>query len=148
MASSVRACLVVGGAFTVLRWSAGGPLASAANWRAVVAGSGAGQAGFDRLLVNSAGLAAWVGLGWFCLVAALALASRVPGASGRLCDKISRRLTPRLLRRLVEVAIGVSIVAGPLAAGSAFADPVAPTPAASTPAASSPAASTTPPSGR
>jgi hypothetical protein len=139
LASGARACLVVGAAFTALRWSAGWP---ATSWRAVIGGSGTGEAGFDRLLVNSAALAAWVGLGWFCLVAALALASRVPGASGRLCGAISRRLTPRLLRRLVEAAIGISIVAGPLAGGSAFANPVASTPAASTPAASTPAAST------
>ena len=143
LASGARGCLVVGAAFTALRWSAGWP---ATSWRAVIGGSGIGEAGFDRLLVNSAALAAWVGLGWFCLVAALALASRVPGASGRLCGAISRQLTPRLLRRLVEAAIGVSIVAGPLAGGSAFAVPVGSTPAASaTPTASAdPVASPTP----
>jgi hypothetical protein len=129
LASGARAWLVVSAAFAVLRWSAAWP---ATSWRVVVAGSGAGEAGFDRLLVNSAALAAWVGLAWFCLVATLALASRAPGVSGRLCGTISKRLTPRLLRRLVEAAIGVSIVAGPLTAGAAFAVPVAPTPASST----------------
>jgi hypothetical protein len=116
VASGTRLGLVAA-VFTVLRWSAGWP---GTSWRAVVASSGVGEAGFDRLLVNSAALAAWVGLGWFCLVVALALAGRAPGVFGRLCETMSRRLTPRLLRRLVEAAIGMSIVAGPLAGGSAF----------------------------
>ena len=98
LASGARACVVVGAAFTVLRWSAGWPIA---NWRALTTSSGVGDAGFDHLLINSAALAAWVGLAWFCLVAALALASRAPGVIGRLCRDVPKE-------RAADVIFGYS----------------------------------------
>ena len=51
----------------------------------------------------------------------LEIASVLPGAVGRGCATVASRISPLLVRRLVQAAIGVSVLAGPLTAGSAFA---------------------------
>src|SRR5450432_189752 len=119
----VRACLLIGTTVGVLRWVVGSP---ADGWRALASGvsgsSGAGaaaaDAGFDHLLVGVVGLAVWAGLGWFCVIAGLQFGSAVPGAVGRVCEAVSRRMTPAILRRFVEAVVGISMLAGPLTAGS------------------------------
>jgi hypothetical protein len=146
-----RASLLIAATVGVLRWVVGSP---AASWRAlasgVAGGSGAraaaGDVGFDHLLVGIVGLAAWVGLGWICVIAGLQFASAAPGAVGRVCEAVSRRVTPAILRRVVEAIVGISVLAGPLTAGSALAVPAAvKVPAASaspsTPGSAAPSAS-------
>jgi len=73
------------------------------------------------LLLSSAALAAWVGLGWLGIAIFLELATVLPGAAGRGCAAVAAKTTPTLVRRIVHAAIGVSLLAGPLTAGSAFA---------------------------
>jgi resuscitation-promoting factor RpfA len=127
--SFVRASVVMAAMFGVLLWTAGSP---AHCWRGLSSGIGAsGDAGFEQLLVSVTALAAWLALGWFCTVTGLAFAGAAPGVVGRLCAKTSKRLTPHVARRLVEAVVGISILAGPLSATSAFAASAAPTPAAS-----------------
>jgi resuscitation-promoting factor RpfA len=129
----VRPCLLLGTTVGVLRWVVGSP---ADSWRALAsgvsdgsgAGAAAGDVGFDHLLAGVVGLAAWAGIGWFCVIAGLQFASAAPGAVGRMCEAVSLRVTPTILRRFVEAVVGISMLAGPLTAGSALA---VPTPSAS-----------------
>jgi hypothetical protein len=118
---SLRAGVFMAGIAAVLAWAASSP---GHTWRALMPAIGGGGApfDFDQLLVTSAALVAWVGLGWFCLVVCLEVASVVPGAVGRSCASVGATVSPMLLRRLVQAAIGVSVLAGPLTAGSAYAD--------------------------
>jgi resuscitation-promoting factor RpfA len=131
---AARACVVIGATVSGLSWAAGPP---ADSWRVLTssASSASGEVGFDHLLVSVAALAAWVALSWFCAITGLAFASVAPGALGRLCAKTSQRLTPRLLRRFIEAVVGISVLAGPLGATSAFAASPAPAASASTAAA-------------
>jgi len=137
----VRACLLIATTVGVLRWVVGSP---ADSWRVVasggsgagapgvaVAGAAAGDVGFDHLLVGVVGLAAWASLGWFCVIAGLQFASAAPGAVGHGCEVVCERLSPAILRRFVEAVVGISILAGPLTAGSALAVPTVKVPAAS-----------------
>ena len=129
--SVARACVVIAATVCGLCWAAGSP---ADSWRVLTSGASAsaGEVGFDHVLVSVAALGAWIALGWFGAVTGLACASAAPGAVGRVCTKTSRRLTPRLLRRLMEAVVGISVLAGPLSATSALAaSPPPPTPAAS-----------------
>ncbi|HEY0868912.1 MAG TPA: hypothetical protein VGD55_00795 [Acidothermaceae bacterium] len=125
--SVARACVVMAATTSGLYWAAGSP---ADGWRVLMssAAGASGEVGFDHLLVSVAALAAWVALGWFCTITGLAFASAAPGVVGRACTKASQRLTPRLLRRLMEAVAGISVLAGPLSAAPAFA--ASPTPIA------------------
>jgi resuscitation-promoting factor RpfA len=120
-APAVRGGVLVVGVVTMLGWAAGSPVG---NWRALVsAGEGAAATpDFDQLLVTSAALAAWVGLCWLGIAVVLEVASTLPGAAGRGCAAVAAKTSPMLVRRIVHAVIGVSVLAGPLTAGSAFAD--------------------------
>lgn len=119
-ALAVRAAGLVAGIAALLGWAAGPP---SATWRALVSTLEAPRAtpAFDQLLGNSAALAAWVGLGWLVVAVFLEVASVLPGAAGRGFAAVAAKTSPLLLRRIVQAAIGVSVLAGPLTAGSAFA---------------------------
>lgn len=110
---------MAGGAVS-LGWAAGSPVET---WRALThtADGPPPTAGFDQLLGGSAALAAWVGLGWLCVTVLLEVASTLPGAAGRGCAAIAARTSPILVRRMVQAVIGLSVLAGPMSAGSAFA---------------------------
>lgn len=112
--------MFLAGVATLLGWAAGQP---ADSWRELVSaldGSGA-TANSDQLLASAAAVAAWVGLGWLGIAVFLELASVMPGAIGRRCAAVATKASPMLVRRVVQAAIGVSVLAGPLTAGSAFA---------------------------
>jgi hypothetical protein len=79
------------------------------------------HADFEILLTNAVGLAAWLCLGWFCAVLALELAAAVPGSGGRVFGTIAATVTPRVMRKLAQGLIGLSVLAGPLSAGHALA---------------------------
>jgi resuscitation-promoting factor RpfA len=65
----------------------------------------------DDVLLAIAGLASWVLLGWFTLVAGLALMSRSAGRSGRIAPALLATLAPRALRTVLATAVGVGSVA-------------------------------------
>jgi nucleoid-associated protein YgaU len=56
-----------------------------------------------------------------CVTVFLEVASTLPGAAGRGCAAIAARTSPMLVRRMVQAVIGLSVLAGPMTAGSAFA---------------------------
>jgi resuscitation-promoting factor RpfA len=117
---ALRAGVLIAAIAALLGWAAGSPFET---WRALMsaADTSSPKAGFDQLLGSSAACAAWIGLGWLGIAAVLEVASTLPGASGRGCAAIAARTSPMLVRRIVQAVIGVSLLAGPLSAGSAFA---------------------------
>jgi resuscitation-promoting factor RpfA len=119
-APALRAGVLIAGIAALLGWAAGSPFDT---WRALFSAIDASSptSGFDQLLGSSAAIAAWIGLGWLCITVFLEAASALPGAAGRGCAAIAARTSPMLVRRIVQAAIGVSVLAGPMAAGSAFA---------------------------
>lgn len=115
-----RAGVLLAGIATLLGVASGSPFDT---WRSLVAAIDASSppAGFDQLLGSSAAIAAWIGLGWLCIAVFLEVASALPGVAGRGCAAIAARTSPILVRRIVQAAIGLSVLAGPMTAGSAFA---------------------------
>ncbi|GAC1442021.1 MAG: hypothetical protein NVS3B26_03660 [Mycobacteriales bacterium] len=72
-------------------------------------------------------VAAWATLVWLLVIAGTALASRLPGVTGRLAAVVCARLAPAALRRLIEVSFGLTVAAGILGGStSASADPALP----------------------
>jgi resuscitation-promoting factor RpfA len=120
IAPVIRASVLIAGCDVVLTWAAGWP---AATWQALVAAvdGSAATDGSDQLLGSSAALAAWVCLGWFGLAVCLEVASVLPGAVGRRFAAVAAKTSPMLVRRIAQAVIGVSVLAGPLTAGSALA---------------------------
>jgi LysM domain len=117
-APAVRAGVLLAGIAALLSWAAGPP---ADTWRLLLSAADGSTPDLDRLLASSAALAAWIGLGWLGIAAFLEVASVLPGAAGRGCAAVAAKTSPMLIRRIVQAAIGVSVLAGPLTAGSAFA---------------------------
>jgi nucleoid-associated protein YgaU len=121
--------LAAGPAFALvavcLEWAAGSPLA-------VLRGvGGSGNPDFEVRLVDAAGLMAWACLGWFAVVLVVELATTLPGWCGRGCGAVARAISPRVVRRLAQGLIGLSVLAGPFDAGAALAATIPPPPAAS-----------------
>ena len=119
-APAARASVLVAGIAALLGWAAGPPFDA---WRALVSVVVASRAtpDFDQLLGSSAALAAWVGLSWLGVAVFLEAASVLPGAAGRGFAAVAAKSSPLLMRRIVQAAIGFSVLAGPLTAGSALA---------------------------
>jgi nucleoid-associated protein YgaU len=69
-------------------------------------------------LVGAVGLLAWACTAYLVLLAALTLGARLPGPAGRALAAVLRRAAPLVLRRGLALALGLAVVAGPLAAGS------------------------------
>ncbi|MDQ1679621.1 MAG: hypothetical protein QOI42_480 [Frankiaceae bacterium] len=59
----------------------------------------------------------WCSIAWLSALAVLAAGTAIPGVIGTLCRLLLRGVAPRAVRRSLEVALGISLVAGP-----AFAD--------------------------
>jgi hypothetical protein len=102
----------------VLRWAAGSPV--------VVAHALAADRDFEQLLVHAAALLAWFGLSWFCLAVSLEVFSQLPGVIGRGCSVTAASVSPRVVRRLAQAAVGLTVLAGPISAPSAWAASAAP----------------------
>jgi hypothetical protein len=119
-APAVRAGALLASIAAVLGSAAGPP---SDTWRALAGAirSSAAIPDLDQLLSSSAAFAAWVCLGWLAMTVVLEVASALPGATGRGCTVVATRVTPVLVRRIVHAVIGVSVLAGPLTAGSALA---------------------------
>jgi len=113
-----RAGSVSCGAFAAaaaLGWAAGSPVSI---WHRLIASA---DPNFDQLLTGSAALVAWTCLASFCVAVSLEVAGRLPGAVGRRCSAIAIRVSPRVVRRLAQATIGISVLAGPISGGSAWA---------------------------
>lgn len=76
-------------------------------------------------LVNAGGtVLAWLLFGYLALGALLALLAALPGAVGETFAVVSERVTPRAYRRAAQMALGLTVVAGPaLGAATAHAAP-------------------------
>ncbi|THJ30298.1 hypothetical protein E7Y31_22680, partial [Candidatus Frankia alpina] len=66
----------------------------------------------EQALVTVVGAVAWLCLLWLCLGVLLGVAAAVPGAGGRLSAALARLILPRAMRRLIELGLGVTLVAG------------------------------------
>jgi hypothetical protein len=82
-------------------------------WRAALV---AGPASAVAVVARAA---AEVLLAWVALGVVVSLAGALPGAGGRACAALARRITPRLVRHLVEAALGVGLTAGAVAPATA-----------------------------
>ncbi|WP_163547580.1 LysM peptidoglycan-binding domain-containing protein [Candidatus Frankia nodulisporulans] len=83
----------------------------------------------EQGLVTIIAAVAWLCLLWLCLGVLLAAAAAIPGGLGRLSGALARLVLPRAMRRLVEVSLGVTLVAGigpVMTALPAMANPVVP----------------------
>ncbi|MGH3094838.1 MAG: LysM peptidoglycan-binding domain-containing protein [Streptosporangiales bacterium] len=97
------------------------PVRSAALLLALVAGLGWASGPLARQLLGGAALdfeaalaasaagIAWAAVLWFCGCLVLALLGRLPGAAGRAARHTAAAVTPALMRRLLEAALGASI---------------------------------------
>jgi nucleoid-associated protein YgaU len=72
-------------------------------------------------LLAAMALCAWVLLAWLLVVAAATAASRLPGHAGSAASRITRRIAPAGVRRLVEVSLGLTVAVGVLGASPASA---------------------------
>jgi len=65
-------------------------------------------------LINAGGtVIAWLLFGYLALGALLALLAALPGAAGEMFSAVSERVTPRAYRRVAQMALGLTVVAGP-----------------------------------
>ncbi len=74
--------------------------------------SWASSAGVDGALAQAAGLGAWACLLWLTVGLGLVVAARAPGIAGRVADRVAAALLPAAIRRVLEAALGVALVAG------------------------------------
>lgn len=95
-------------------------------------------------LIALVALLAWSLLAWLLVLTAFLLARRLPGIAGRGAAAAAHRIAPATIRQLVELALGVSVAAGVLAASPASASgpAIPPAPPAATASLDWPAAST------
>jgi hypothetical protein len=63
----------------------------------------------------------WCSVAWLSALAVLAAGAAIPGLIGGVCRLLLRGVAPRAVRRSLEVALGISLVAGPAFAGVATA---------------------------
>jgi hypothetical protein len=85
----------------------------------------------ERAVGTGCALLGWLLVGWLCLGVAVSGLAVLPGAVGRLATPVARRVAPRVVRRAVEVAVGVTLAAVPgpaLATTAGSAAPAGPAP--------------------
>jgi hypothetical protein len=73
---------------------------------------GSAWASFDADLTLIAALGAWVSLLWLGIGFALALLAALPNAAGHWCRQVAATVTPPAVRRLAQLALGMSVLAG------------------------------------
>jgi hypothetical protein len=66
-------------------------------------------------------LVAWALLAWLVAVTAAVSATRLPGAAGLAGRALARRVAPAAVRRVLELALGLTVAAGVLGASPASA---------------------------
>ena len=89
----------------VLAWATAEPLHAAR----------AGTPTFDQLLALAAAAVAWTTLGHLVLVLAATALGALPGAVGRVAATVAETVTPAAGRRLVRLAVGLTVAAGSVA---------------------------------
>jgi nucleoid-associated protein YgaU len=77
----------------------------------------------DALITLLGAVIAWVVFGYLALGAVLALLATLPGAAGAAFDAVSAHITPRAYRRVAQLALGLTVVAGPAIGTAAQAAP-------------------------
>lgn len=80
-------------------------------------------AGADRVAVVLVGVLLWILCGWLTLAVACCAGAALPGRSGRTFSRIGPLISPRLVRRALGLAVGVSLA--PAVAQNAVASPPA-----------------------
>lgn len=86
-------------------------------------------------LLAAVGLCAWVCAAWLLLCTALTAAGRVlPGLSGRTAAALGTHCAPRAVRRVAELAVGMTVATAALTGTGAWADDGLPTGSAVAPA--------------
>jgi len=66
----------------------------------------------EQALVTVVGAAAWACLLWLCVGVVLGSLAALPGTAGRTAARLARWMLPRVLRRALEVSLGLTLVAG------------------------------------
>jgi len=92
-----------------LAWASAGPFAAVRR---------DGPADFETLASAAAAAGAWLCLAWLTTGSAVAAVGTLPNATGRHCARLSRRMTPAAVRRLAEIALGVTVASGAGLAGT------------------------------
>src|SRR4051794_28000356 len=67
----------------------------------------------DAALGALAGAAAWLVVCWLAVALMLATLAHVPGTLGSVAGAISRCITPRVVRRAIEAALGLTVATLP-----------------------------------
>jgi nucleoid-associated protein YgaU len=107
-ARSAAYAAVLAGAGVLLAW-AGPPDAP----QALAAGHPV-----DAQIARLAAVVAWACLLWLMAGALAALAAQLPGALGVVAGRICRRITPALVRRAVEAAVGAAVLTSSIGAAT------------------------------
>jgi hypothetical protein len=68
---------------------------------------------FDDLTVAGAAVLAWILFGYLALGALLTLLAALPGVVGGACGALADAVTPRAYRRIAQLALGLTVIAGP-----------------------------------
>lgn len=105
--AAVGALAAAGSLLTLVRWGSAGPFTATGpvNADEVVA---------ELMVWAAVALSGWLGLG-----SLLAVGAALPGALGAGCQAVAGRLTPRLVRQGVAVAIGTAVATLSLPVGPA-----------------------------
>lgn len=115
LSGCVLAATSVAGLATAASGARPGLAASPAVWRQQLAADPTGAVGL------AASTLLWLVIGLVALGVAATVLGRLPGAAGRICDAVSRRLLPAVLRRSVQLVIGVTVGVSALAPSGAWA---------------------------
>lgn len=86
--------------------------ATADSW-SVLESLRTGNPSFDELLMLVVAVLAWACYGWLALGALLTFLAALPGAVGSAFSGLAERVTPAAYRKVAQVALGISVVAGP-----------------------------------
>lgn len=107
-------------ALGALLLTAGTPLQAWSSLTTSLGGPGGGDPFAPVIAVVA--LTAWLVVTYLGAVAAVLLLARLPGATGAVFRVLGRLLAPALLRRTLELALGLSVVAGGLGLSTATAN--------------------------
>ena len=75
----------------------------------------------DEAVLTVAAMLGWATVAWLTVIALLAAAAALPGGLGALARWLLRLIAPRAIRRAIELALGISLAAGPVFGGVAMA---------------------------
>ncbi len=65
----------------------------------------------ELAFANCLGIIAWICLLWLCAGVVLGVLAALPGAAGRVFAALARRVLPGAVRRIVEIGLGVTLMA-------------------------------------